>query len=64
MFPLNMEHFPASDADAIQASLAMVDDSEIYLGVFAHSFGYVPKGYEISITEMKYRSGIPSAARW
>lgn len=61
--PLMMEHLPAVDADAIAESLAMVDASEIYLGVFAHRYGYVPAGHNISITEMEYeravQKGIP-----
>ncbi len=54
MFPTMMEHLPAADADAISESLRMVDEANIYLGVFAHRYGYVPKGYDISITEMEY----------
>jgi hypothetical protein len=50
--PMMMEHLPALDADAIVASLAMVDAAEIYVGVFAHRYGYVPAGREASITEM------------
>src|SRR5262245_60691688 len=62
-FPAMMEHLPASDADAIEASLRMVDEADIYLGIFAHRYGYVPAGHELSITEMEYdravRRGIP-----
>lgn len=57
MFPVMMEHLPASDADAIAASLKFVDDADIYVGVFAHRYGYVPKENNprrISITEMEY----------
>src|SRR5436853_5366009 len=63
MFPVMMEYLPAADADAIAESLRMVDGADIYLGVFAHRYGYVPKGYDISITEMEYdravERGIP-----
>jgi hypothetical protein len=62
-FPVMMEHLPASDDDAIAVSLRMVDDSQIYIGVLAHRYGYVPKGHDISITEMEYNRagerGIP-----
>jgi len=58
MFPKMMEHLPASDADAIEASLRMVDEADIYLGVFAHRYGYVPKGHDISITEMEYNRAV------
>ncbi len=57
MFPVMMEHLPASDDEAIRASLKMVDDADIYLGVFAHRYGYVPKAgnpAQISVTEMEY----------
>lgn len=53
-FPSMMEHLPANDADAIAASLEMVEEADIYLGVFAHRYGHVPAGHEISITEMEY----------
>jgi hypothetical protein len=53
-----MEYLPASDADAIQASLKMVGEAVTYLGVFAHRYGYVPKGYDISVTEMEYNRAV------
>jgi tetratricopeptide (TPR) repeat protein len=62
-FPVMMENLPASDDDAIAVSLRMVDESQIYLGILAHRYGYVPKGQDISITEMEYNRagerGIP-----
>ncbi len=54
MFPVMMEHLPASDAEAISASLAMVDAADIYVGILAHRYGYVPAGHAISVTEMEY----------
>src|SRR6476660_2197555 len=57
MFPTMMEHLPASDAEAIASSLKMVDEADVYVGVFAHRYGYVPKTsnpQQISITEMEY----------
>src|SRR5205085_11648931 len=61
MFPTMMEHLPASDAEAISASLKMVDDADIYVGVFAHRYGYVPKEHNpqaISVTEMEYNRAV------
>jgi hypothetical protein len=63
MFPIMMEHLPASDADAIEASLKMVDDAELYLGIFAWRYGYIPAGHDISITEMEYNRGYRVARR-
>src|SRR6266571_4321639 len=58
MFPSMMEHLPASDSEAIAISLKMVEDADIYLGIFAYRYGYVPKGYDISITEMEYNRAV------
>jgi hypothetical protein len=58
MFPKMMEYLPAADADAIAASLGMVDEADVYLGIFAWRYGYVPAGYDISITEMEYNRAV------
>lgn len=58
MFPVMMEHLPASDDDAIAELLRMVNESDIYLGIFAYRYGYVPKGYNISVTEMEYNRAV------
>jgi hypothetical protein len=58
VFPSMMEHMPATDADAIGASLKMVDGADVYIGVFANRYGYVPEGADISITEMEYQRAI------
>src|SRR5215467_3503412 len=54
MFPRMMEHLPARDADAINTAMAMVDEADVYIGVFGFRYGYVPKGHRVSITEMEY----------
>ncbi len=61
MYPLMMENLPASDAEAISTSLKLVDEADIYLGVFAHRYGFVPKKgnrKRISITEMEYNRAL------
>ena len=50
-----MEHLTASDSDAVAASLGMVANADIYIGIFGHRYGYIPNGSDISITEMEYR---------
>jgi tetratricopeptide (TPR) repeat protein len=52
--PLLMETLPADPADAVAVSLRMVDEADVYLGVFAYRYGYVPPGHEVSITELEY----------
>jgi hypothetical protein len=56
--PHVMEKLPALDADAIAASLRMVDEADVYVGVFAFRYGYVPNGHDISITEMEYNRAV------
>ncbi|MCI0487391.1 MAG: DUF4062 domain-containing protein, partial [Blastocatellia bacterium] len=61
MLPKMMEHLPASDAEAISASIKLVDEADIYVGVFAHRYGYVPtenNPQQISITEMEYNRAV------
>ncbi len=63
MYPVMMEHMAAADATAIEESLRIVNEADIYLGIFAYRYGYIPQGYTISITEMEYNRaaerGIP-----
>jgi tetratricopeptide (TPR) repeat protein len=61
MFPSMMEHLPANDSEAISASLKLVDEAEIYVGVFAYRYGHVPRknnARQISVTEMEYNRAI------
>ncbi|MEA2941014.1 MAG: hypothetical protein QOD09_1543 [Bradyrhizobium sp.] len=53
-----MEHLPALNADAIDASLKMVMKADVYLGIFAYRYGHVPDGHEISLTEMEYNRAV------
>ena len=61
-----MENLTAEDADAVEVSLRLVDEADVYIGIFAHRYGYVPEKDNpdgISITEMEYNRaterGIP-----
>lgn len=61
MLPKMMEHLPASDAEAIAASLHMVDEADIYIGIFAHRYGFIPQennSQQIAITEMEYNRAV------
>lgn len=58
MLPSMMEHLSASHEDAVEISLKMVEDADIYIGIFGHRYGYIPAGYDISITEMEYHHAI------
>lgn len=57
MFPKMMEHLPASYTQALDVSRAMVKESEVYIGIFAHRYGFVPNENnpnQVSITELEY----------
>jgi tetratricopeptide (TPR) repeat protein len=59
--PKMMEHMTALNAAAIKASLDLVDQSDVYLGIFAHRYGYIPEKDNlpgISITEMEYNRAV------
>lgn len=49
-----MENLSARDSNAVDVSLEMVENADIYIGIFAYCYGYVPDGSTISITEIEY----------
>src|SRR5436305_1444709 len=53
-----METLPASDDDAVQASIKLGEQADIYIGIFAHRYGFIPPGSEISITEIEYEQAL------
>lgn len=61
MFPLRMEDLPANSDEAAKASLKMVETADVYVGVFANRYGYVPKANnpaQVSVTEMEYNRAV------
>ena len=56
--PKMMEHLTAVNADAIGESMRMVEEADIYLGIFGYRYGSIPDGYDISITEMEYNRAV------
>lgn len=54
LIPVYMEDFPPDPRDASAFCKAKVEESDLFLGIYAHRYGYVPDGYEVSITEMEY----------
>src|SRR5436309_3560817 len=49
-----MEDFPATGRGATAASLAQLDKARVYVGVFAHRYGYIEHGYDRSVTECEF----------
>ena len=50
-----MEDYVATDARPPDKCLADVASCDVYVGIFAWRYGYVPPGQERSITELEYR---------
>jgi Domain of unknown function (DUF4062) len=49
-----MENLPALNNDAVEISLRMVEQADVYLGIFAYRYGTIRTSHERSITEMEY----------
>lgn len=49
-----MEVFGARPDEPLDACLKEVEESDFFLGIYAHRYGYVPSNLDISITEMEY----------
>ena len=50
-----MEDYVATDKRPVDKCLADVASCDIYVGIFAWRYGYIPPGYERSVTELEYR---------
>ena len=57
-FPAMMENLPAKDEDAIAASTDLVDKADVYIGIYGHRYGHIPKGHDISITEIEFNRAL------
>ena len=62
VFPIGMESLPARDASGIAVSMEMVDKVDIYLGIYAWRYGWVPDEKNISITEMEFERAVERKA--
>lgn len=63
VFPLAMETLPATNMTPLEESLKLVENADIYIGIFGYRYGTIPEGDELSITHQEYlrarRRGIP-----
>jgi tetratricopeptide (TPR) repeat protein len=49
-----MEAFGARPEDSTKACLDEVEESDLFVGIYAHRYGYIPDGKDISITEQEF----------
>lgn len=54
VFPKMMEHLPATEMDASSTSMKLVDEADIYVGIFGYRYGYIPRGARKSISHMEF----------
>jgi hypothetical protein len=52
--PLAMEFFEAMSAGATEGSKRKLEEAELYIGIFAHRYGYIEEGYDKSVTEIEF----------
>jgi hypothetical protein len=55
---VGMEDFGARDDPPLRECLAGVEESDVFVGIYAHRYGFVPDGLQISITEAEYQHAI------
>ena len=56
--PVAMEFFGSSPDTPLVTCMKKVAESDIYIGIFAHRYGFIPAGFEHSMTELEYRKAI------
>jgi hypothetical protein len=49
-----MEDFGARDDPPLRKCLAGVEESDVFVGIYAHRYGFIPRGLQISIIEAEY----------
>jgi tetratricopeptide (TPR) repeat protein len=56
--PVNMDFFGSQPGGAAGVSLREVAKSDIYIGIIAWRYGYIPPGMSKSVTEMEYDEAV------
>ncbi|MGM0582893.1 MAG: DUF4062 domain-containing protein [Bacteroidota bacterium] len=51
---VGMEHFGSRPSDAKEVCFKEVGQCDFFIGIYAHRYGYIPKGDETSITEQEF----------
>jgi HEAT repeat protein len=53
-----METYVAGPERPVEKCLADVAASDLYIGIFAWRYGYIPPGHDLAITELEYRAAV------
>ena len=54
LIPVAMEHFEAMGAGANEGSVRKLDECDVYVGIYAHRYGYIEPGSPASVTEVEF----------
>lgn len=54
VFPIDMKHLPARDINPLDVDHEMVDDANVYIGIYAHRYGGIAEGQDKSYTELEF----------
>jgi len=52
--PIGMEYFGPMGVGATEGSKRKLDEADLYVGIFAHRYGYIEDGYDKSVTEIEF----------
>ena len=55
---ITMEYYVAENKKPLDRCLEDVASCDLYVGIFAWRYGFVPSGYDKSITELEYRKAV------
>lgn len=54
MHPVGMERFTAGSQPAVAECERLAAECDLYIGIVAHRYGWIPEGHSVSITELEY----------
>jgi hypothetical protein len=54
LYPDMMEYFEAMGLGATAGSKKKLEQADLYVGIFAHRYGYIEQGYDRSVTEIEF----------
>jgi hypothetical protein len=61
-FDVSMENFGARDRRPTDECIRLVkEESDIFVGIYAYRYGYIPDGSDVSISEIEYRAASEAA---
>jgi hypothetical protein len=53
---ISMENFGSRDEQPKDECLRLVKESDLFVGIYAHKYGFIPPGDQISLTEAEYEA--------